>query len=177
MKTKFENRYEISMKFLREFYWGLLFKKKFAMYMYIASAAIILIDAYRYIVEGMSSVGSTEALIVICGITLLYTCGMLLMANSAAKTNYKTVQEKAKGQKCFSDINVNDRYEIFDSISGKSVFFNHKPISNMKVTRNLIMLQLSKDKWLTFRKDSFTTGTYENFKSFLKATYPGYKIR
>jgi hypothetical protein len=177
MKTKFENRYEISINFLREFYWGLLFKKRLAMYMYIASIAIILIDAYLYIDEGKLSVGSFEALIIICGITLIYTCAMLLMANSVAKTNFRSMQDKIKGQKCFSDIKVNDRYEISDSVTGKTVFFNHTPISNMKVTKNLIILQLTKDKWLTFRKDSFKVGSYENFKAFLKTTYPGYKIR
>ncbi len=177
MKMRFENRYEISIKFLREFYWGLLFRKKLAMYMYIASIAIILIDAYRYIVEEKLSVGSFEALIIICGLTLLYTCAMLLMANSVAKTNYKSMQDKIKGQKCFSCIKVNDRYEISDSATGKTVFFNLTPISNMKVTKNLIILQLTKDKWLTFRKDSFTVGTYADFMSFLKVCYPGYKIR
>lgn len=177
MKTKFENRYEISMSFLREFYWGLLFKSKLAIYMYLASGAIILYDAYKYISDGKLSLGNQEALIIICGITLLYVCAMLLMANSAAKSNYKTVQDKSKGEKCFTDIKVSDRYEVFDGISGKSVFFNHTPILNIKLTKNLIMLQLSKDKWLTFRKDSFKTGNLDNFKSFLKATYPAYKIR
>jgi len=177
MKTKFENRYEISMNFLREFYWGLLFRKILAMYMYIASIAIIIIDAYRYISDGKLSVGSFEALIIICGLTLIYICGMLLMANSAAKNNYKAMQDKIKGQKCFTDIKVNERYEISDSVAGKTVFYNLTPISNMKVTKNLIILQLTKDKWLTFRKDSFKVGTLDNFKAFLKATYPGYKIR
>lgn len=177
MKTKFENRYEISLSFLREFYWGLLFRKKFALYTYIASIAIILIDAYLYISSGKLSVGSLEALIIICGITALYTLAMLLMANSAAKSNFKTMDEKVKSQKCYTDIKVNDRYEVIDGASGKSIFFNHKPINNIKTTKNLIMLQMSKDKWLTFRKDSFKTGNLDNFKAFLKATYPGYKIR
>jgi len=177
MKIKFENKYEISMKFLREFYMGLFFKKKLSFYMYIASAALILINAYRYISNGTWSIGSLEALIVVCGITILYNCAILLTINSAAKSNYKSMQEVVKGQPCFSDIKVSDKYEITHSITGKSVSFNFNPVSSIKVTKNLIMLQMTKDKWLTFRKDSFTVGTFDGFKSFLNTCYPGYKIK
>jgi len=177
MKIKFENKYEISMKFLREFYMGLFFKKKFALCLYIASVALILINAYRYVISGTWSIGSLEALIVVFGITVIYTCAILLTINSAAKTNFSSMQEVVKGQPCFTDIKVSDKYEITHSITGKSVSFSFNPVSSIKVTKNLFMLQMTKDKWLTFRKDSFTVGTLDGFKSFLNTCYPGYKIK
>ncbi len=171
----FENRYVATKANVFEFHLAVTFRLKWV----IVVGVILLLSTIGNIV-GMLFGDNKEAVgrIITNAVYVVIFVGVLLLQNRRnVKEYFEREHELNHGQIRENVIRVGNGFVVINELTGGTYHVDFSQIIRCIETKHLIILVTKAKNYLTFRKDAFLTGTFEEFKNFLIKTYPLLKIK
>lgn len=153
----FKNSFVIDKQMYKELYRN-LFKTPVFLVVYVVEAIQILASFSVSVRSGMTT------LLAIISFGLL--CVFVYLLN--IKANLKRDKERANGQTLVSNLFVYDNRIELEMLGNKDILY-FQNIKHASKSKNYIFVQTQANIVYTFKKDSFTLGSSDEFVDFLKS--------
>lgn len=162
MDILFENTYVRNKVLVKELYAFYFFRRPLIIVSYIVLALSIPLHLYNYFMSGWDAVHSLLVLLI------FYFFLRIPLYFHQVNTVLKRDRELFDGEISISTV-VTDQYLEGTGPDGAVNRLSFEKIKKAYQTKNLILLRSKSNLVFIFRKDTFTRGSVDEFKAFLRS--------
>ena len=174
METLFENSYTSTKEQAKEFYRYFFFRRPILIIDYILLAAILIFGLLQFIMPDLFFESVYTELYIFVPVVAFAV--MLFKYNQTVRVSHSRELALNHGRDMeHLDKVTAEGIEVQNIATGSVTHVSFDQITKKIETKNLYLLMMKPQLAIIFRKDGFTVGTLDGFRSFIKEKCPNLK--